>query len=95
MGITKKDVEYVARLARLNLTEQEKEIYTPQLESVLQYIEQLNELDTAKVVPTAHPFFSRTVWREDAAKLSGQRDSILKNAPESEDGFFKVRKVIE
>lgn len=95
MGMMKKEVEYVARLARLAFTEQEKELYTSQLESILGYIEKLKELDTSNVPPTAHPFFSKTVWREDRAALSKNTEAVLKNAPESEESFFKVRKVIE
>ncbi len=95
MAITKKDVEYVARLARLYLTEEEKESYTTQLDHILSYIEKLNELNTDNVPPTSHPFFTRTVWRNDKMIPPTHQEPILKNAPESEENFFKVRKVIE
>ncbi len=95
MAITKKDVEHVARLARLALTEQEKDNFTEQLGKILGHIEKLSRLDTSKVLPTAHPFFSKTVWREDKTYRWSQAQAILENAPEKEEGFFKVRKVME
>ena len=95
MKITKKDVEHVARLARLALTEREKENLTEQLGKILGYIERLNALDTSKIVPTAHPFSSKTVWREDKSQVWSDAQEILKNAPEKEESYFKVRKVIE
>ena len=95
MAITKKDVEHVARLARLALTEEEKEKFTVQLSKILEYVEKLKELDTSNVQPTAHPFFSKTVWREDKSLPFTDVESILKNAPDREDNFFKVKKVIE
>lgn len=95
MAITKKDVEYVARLARLSLTEEEKEHFTSQLDQILNYIEKLKKLDTSDVPPTAHPFFNKTVWREDQVLPQKNNEMILKNAPELEEPFFKVPKVIE
>lgn len=95
MAITKKEVEHVARLARLELKEEEKENFTLQLGKILEYVEKLRELDTANVPPTAHPFFSHTVWREDHAVPWINNKAILENAPESEESFFKVNKVIE
>jgi aspartyl-tRNA(Asn)/glutamyl-tRNA(Gln) amidotransferase subunit C len=95
MALTKKDVEYVARLARLALTESEKEKFTGQLSQILDYFEQLKKIDTTHVSPTAHPFFTHTVWKEDQPKPKEQTQKILANAPEREDDFFKVRKVIE
>lgn len=94
-AITRKDVEHVARLARLALTEEEKVHFTEQLGKILGYIEKLNEIDTSKIPPTAHPFSSKTVWREDRTFRWSSADSILENAPEKEESFFKVRKVIE
>lgn len=95
--ITKKDVEYVARLARLALSDEEKERYTAQLESILEYIEKLNAMDTTNVAPTTHVLPLSNVWREDqvdANRFDGP-DRILKNAPDTEGPFFKVKKVIE
>jgi aspartyl-tRNA(Asn)/glutamyl-tRNA(Gln) amidotransferase subunit C len=97
MKITKKDVEHVARLARLALSEEEKDRYTAQLESILEYIEKLNQLDTKNVPPTTHVLSLFNVWREDQAEPNrlGSTEDILKNAPEAEGSFFKVKKVIE
>ncbi|MBI5555070.1 MAG: Asp-tRNA(Asn)/Glu-tRNA(Gln) amidotransferase subunit GatC [Elusimicrobia bacterium] len=95
MKITKKEVEYVARLARLALSGAEKEKMTAQLDSILQYMDTLNKLDTKKVEPTSHVLPLKNVWREDVTKLSYAREEILANAPEQAEGFYKVKKVIE
>ena len=97
MKITKKDVEHVARLARLALSEDEKARYTAQLESILEYIDKLNKVDTAHAPPTSHVLPMSNVWREDQAEPNrlGSQTDILKNAPEAEGPFFKVKKVIE
>ena len=95
--ITKKDVEHVARLARLALSEEEQERYTAQLESILEYIDKLNQRDTAQVPPTTHVLPLSNVWREDRAepRRLGAPEDILKNAPEAEGPYFKVKKIIE
>lgn len=100
MAITRKDVEHVARLARLSLTDEEKERYTAQLESILEYIDKLKMLNTDNVPPTTHAIPMANVWREDKAVSSQERgqgtpQEIISNAPESEGPFFKVKKVIE
>lgn len=95
--ITQKDVEHVARLARLALTEDEKQRYTGQLEAILEYIDKLNQLDTTHVPLTTHVLPLANVWREDEAdpRHLGTSEDLLKNAPESEGSFFKVKKIIE
>jgi len=93
--ISKKEVEYVARLARLRLSEEEKEKFTRQLGDILKYIDKLNELDTEKVEPTFHVLQLSNVFREDKVKPSLTQEEILANAPEVEAGHFKVKKVIE
>ena len=93
--ITKKEVEYVARLARLKLTEEEKEKYTKQLADILKYINKLNELDTEKVEPTSHVLRLSNVFREDRVRPSLKQEEILANAPQVESKHFKVKKVIE
>jgi aspartyl-tRNA(Asn)/glutamyl-tRNA(Gln) amidotransferase subunit C len=97
MKITKKDVEHVARLARLALTEDEKERYTAQLEGILGYIDSLNKADTANVPPTTHVLPMSNVWREDHAEPNrlGSPADILANAPDADGPFIKVKKVIE
>lgn len=97
MKITKKDVEYVARLARLELSEREKEQFAGQLEQILEYVDQLKKPDTKGVPPTSHALDLKNVWREDRVKRSTPEEieRLLANAPEREDNFFKVKKVIE
>lgn len=95
MKITKKDVEYVAKLARLALTEEEKDKFCNQLNQILLYMEKLNELDTKDVPPTSHVLPLKNVWREDEVKPFSQVKEIVENAPEREANYFKVKKVIE
>jgi aspartyl-tRNA(Asn)/glutamyl-tRNA(Gln) amidotransferase subunit C len=97
MAITKKDVGHVARLARLALSEEEKERYTAQLGAVLGYIEKLNQLETKDVPPTTHVLPVSNVWREDEMEAGqlGSPEELIANAPEREGTFFKVKKVIE
>ena len=91
--ITVKDVEHVAKLARLELNDAEKEKFTKQLGDVLKYVEQMNEVDTTNVKPMAHAFDIVNVMREDKVIREIARDELLKNAPEEENGFFKVPKI--
>ena len=91
--ITVKDVEHVAKLARLELNDAEKEKFTKQLGDVLKYVEQMNEVDTTNVKPMAHAFDIVNVMREDKVISEIARDELLKNAPEEENGFFKVPKI--
>jgi len=93
--ITKKDVEYVAKLARIHIPEEEKGKYESQRERILEYVSQLKKLDTENVKPAAHPHELSNVWREDKAKPFGNVEDILANAPEKEETFYKVKKVIE
>lgn len=93
--ITKKDVEYVAKLARLKLLEKEKDKFTKQLDQILKYIDKLNELDTEKVKPTSHTLPLKNVFREDKVRKSLKVEKVLENAPEKIKGFFKVPKVID
>lgn len=97
MKISKKDVEYVARLARLELTEKEKDTFTEQLGSILDYIDRLNRQETADVPPTSHVLDLKNVWREDEVRPCPEevRRNILANSPDREDDLFKVKKVIE
>ena len=97
MKITKKDVEHVARLARLALSEDEKDRYAAQLESILEYIDILNKADTANSEPMSHVLPMANVWRDDQAEPNrlGSQADILKNAPDSEGPYIKVKKIIE
>ncbi|MDD2573367.1 MAG: Asp-tRNA(Asn)/Glu-tRNA(Gln) amidotransferase subunit GatC [Bacillota bacterium] len=92
--ITKEDVEYVAGLARLELSGQEKEEFTKTLGNILEYVKQLEEVDTSSVQPTAHILPLINVYRDDEVEPSTDRERILANAPEKLNGCFKVPRVI-
>lgn len=92
--ITKADVEHVALLARLELTEEEKELYTKQLSDILKYAQKLNELDTEGVPPTAHVLPLKNVFREDKPGKHLEVEKALANAPDREDNFFRVPKIV-
>lgn len=95
MSITIKDVEHVAGLARLTLSDAEKEQFTQQLNAILKYAEQLNQLDTDGVEPTSHAIPLVNVVREDVVKDSLPLEKVLLNAPDEEDGQIKVPAVLE
>ena len=93
---TRADVERIARLARLELTEHEKALLTPQLSSFLAYAEQVQQVATAGVPPTSHPLASVGAWRDDVPQPSVDRSEALAQAPEAdlERGLFKVPRVL-
>ena len=91
--ITIKDVEHVAKLARLELTEDEKELYTKQLGDVLKYVDQMNEVDTSSVKPMTQVIDFVNVMRDDKVVYEYTKEELMANAPEAEDGFFKVPKI--
>lgn len=95
MKITKETIEHVANLARLNLTDEEKSTLVSDMEQIISYVDKLNELDTSNVKPTDHVIPISNVFREDKAEPSFPREKILANAPSSEDGCFKVPKIVE
>lgn len=95
MSITAKEVEHVAKLARLHLSDAEKERFAGQLNAILKYVEKLNELDTEHVEPTSHPMPFVNVMREDEVRPSWPLEQVLRNAPDEEDGQFKVPAVLE
>lgn len=95
MSITPKDVEHVARLARLELSDAEKDQFTEQLNAILKYAEKLNGLDTDNVEPTSHVLPIKNVMREDEKRPSLPIEKVLLNAPDEEDGQFKVPAVLE
>lgn len=95
MRISKEDIEHISSLARLSLTEKEKELFGSQLSSVLDYMEKLNELDTTDVEPTSHVLPLSNVMRDDVPQPSIPREDTLLNAPDHTDKFFRVPKIIE
>lgn len=88
-----KQVEHVAKLARLELTEEEKQKYSKQLGDILKYVEQMNEVDTTGVEPMSHAFDIVNVMREDVVKYEQTKAELMKNAPDEENGFFRVPKI--
>ncbi len=95
MKISKDDVIKVSELARLEVKEEELDKFTEQLGNILEYIEQLNELDTNNVEPTSHVLNIATPLREDKVVEWLNIEEVLQNAPETEDDFFVVPQVIE
>ena len=95
MKLNRKDVEHVALLSRLELSDQELDKYTEQLDAILEYIDVLNQVDTSGVEPMAHVLDLRNVMRPDVVQPSLPREEALQNAPEPENGFFKVPKIVE
>lgn len=94
--LTRANVERIAALARLELTEQEKDLMTPQLSRVLAYAEQVQQVATAGVPPTSHTLVSAGAGREDVPQPSLPRDVALSQAPEADPvhGLFKVPRVL-
>ena len=92
--ISRDDVLHVAKLARLELTEEELELFTPQLAAVLEHAADVEALDVGEVPPTAHPYPLRNVFRDDELRPSVDRDEVLAQAPEVEDGRFKVPPIL-
>lgn len=95
MKISKKEVLETAELARLEFDEEDLEKFTNQLGRILDYIEGLNELDTTGIEPTSHVLEYSTPIREDTVDQMITQEEALSNAPEREDDFFVVPKVIE
>lgn len=88
-------VEYVARLSRIDLTEDEKRLFSQQLSGILDYIEQLNQLDTSAVAPLAQAVEVPNVLRDDVVRESLKPAEALANAPEKSGDFYKVPAVLE
>lgn len=95
MIIDDKLIEYLEVLARLELTDAEKEKAKKDLSDILQYIDLLNELDTDGVTPMSHVLPIQNVMREDEVKPSFAREDILKNAPQQKNGCYKVPKAVD
>ncbi len=93
--ISLKDVEHVARLARLELSEAEKERMRRELDSILSYIDKLRALDTGGVEPTSHAIPMTNVMRDDTPRPSFPQEAMLANAPERSGEFFRVPRIIE
>ena len=95
MSLSKQDIDYIGRLARLNVDSEEKDDYVQKLSQIIELVEQLGSVDTAGVVPMAHPLDMVQRLRPDAVTETDQRDALQKNARETEGGLYTVPKVIE
>jgi len=95
MKLTREQVAHIAELARLSLTDQEVALYQEQLSAVLEYAERLQALDTETIPPTATVLPVRNVMRADESRPAMAREDILANAPETQDGCFRVQAVLE
>ena len=92
--ISEEQVKHVANLARLAITEEETEKFTKQLDAIITFAEQLNELDTENVEPTYHVLDMKNLLLEDVNKKQLNREDVLKNAPEHQDGQIKVPNIM-
>jgi aspartyl-tRNA(Asn)/glutamyl-tRNA(Gln) amidotransferase subunit C len=95
MKISVSDVEHIAALARMKLTDEEKNTYRLQLSDMLNYIEKLGELDTANIDPTSHVVPLSNVFRDDVLKESLITEEALRNAPQVAESLYKVPRIIE
>ncbi len=94
MQITDETIEYVGILAKLELSDEEKEQAKKDMSDMLQYVSKLNELDTEGVEAMSHTFSVHNVFREDVVTNGDDRDNMLINAPEQKDGTYKVPKIL-
>ena len=95
MSITREDVQHIAELAKLRLTETEEALYQEQLSAILDYAARLNALDTTAISPTATVLPLHSVMRDDVARPSPSPDEMLANAPARVDNAFEVRAVLD
>lgn len=95
MTLTLEEVQHVAMLARLHLSDAELEKMREQLSKILEYIDMLSEVDVSEVAPTAQVSNLSNVMREDVAQPSMDRSDVLANAPDQQDGMFRVNAVFE
>jgi len=93
--ITKEQVERIADLIHLAVTDEEVAMYQEQLQSVINFANQLSELNTDDVQPTTHVLHEGNVLREDVPKQTITQEEALKNAPDQKDGYFKVPPILE
>ena len=95
MALTNSDVDYIAQLARLEVSDDEIADYVAKLSSILDFVAQLSELDTADVVPMAHPLNMTQRLRADEVTESDHRDYYQQNAARTGEGFYRVPRVLE
>lgn len=95
MKITTEDVKHIASLSRLSLSDEETETFGSQLNTIIEYVEQLNSLNTGNTEPTSHVIPLNNIMRDDIPAVSLPVEDALKNAPDSTEKFYRVPKIIE
>ncbi len=95
MKLSREEVEHIAELSKVDLTEEEKTLFQEQLSAILEYAEMLQQVDTAAIPPTATVLPLRNVMRPDETRPSLPREDVLANAPQSEGGCFRVKAILE
>lgn len=94
-NITKDQILKIADLVRIAISEEEAQMYSSQISEILSYVDKINELNTDDVEPTTHGIVSSNVLRKDEPKRLMTQEEALKNAPDTEDGQFKVPAILE
>ena len=94
VSVSEKEVEHIAWLARIELSEEEKKLFTEQFNTILEYFKIIDEVETNNVPPTFNIIDLTNVLREDVIEPSLPKDDALKNAPKKEKGYFKASKII-
>lgn len=95
MKLTREQVQHIAELAKLGITEEETELFAEQLSEILEYVEMLNRLDTDAIPPTAQAIVMRNVTRPDQVIPSLAPEELLANAPQRQDNYFKVKPILD
>jgi aspartyl-tRNA(Asn)/glutamyl-tRNA(Gln) amidotransferase subunit C len=93
-SLSRDEVAHVAKLARLQLTDEQVDTFTPQLAAILEHAADVEALDLADVPPTSHPYPLKNVWRPDVPRLAGIRDAVLAEAPDTDQAMFRVPPVL-
>jgi aspartyl-tRNA(Asn)/glutamyl-tRNA(Gln) amidotransferase subunit C len=93
--ISLEQVKHVAHLARLAITEEEAERMRKDLDGIITYAEQMNELDTEQIEPTSHVLNMKNVMRKDVSQKGLAVEDVVKNAPDAEDGYIRVPSILE
>ena len=95
MSLSEKEVEHIAELAKIKITEKEKKLFTKQFNEILQFFHQLDEMDTSSIEPTFHVVDIKNRFRDDKIETTLSTEEALKNAPKKEKNFFKAPKLFE
>lgn len=95
MTLSEKEVEHIAELARIRVSENEKNLFTKQFNEILQFFHQLDEVDTSSIEPTFHVVDIKNIFREDEVEPTLSTEDALKNAPKKEKNFFKAPKLFD